>query len=609
MKNQGVDDFSGKTKKRGRDDEGEQQDDLEEQGIASKKQQSIIGLTSWSHAQQSGLNFVNIELEKIKDKLQAPKPGQIVGLPLPPFGNLTSRFVNLKEGGVIPCIQRKAFMDLRKRLDEKEGLIYVNGPQGFGKSFALYHLFCSLRLDDNYRVIYIGNCAKLMKNAYVDLGEAFAAGFAEDDKFLKNILPLLDPLQPQWREFIKVLDIHCKSTNKIFVAIFDQHNGLKGEARSTEPTHFALWPDDLPGARIIVSASANNEDAPLKMADKKADYWFGEGYTDDELKAWQTKHNFFAGENLSEVTKVTQNIPFELDSMVNCIQVDLATTIQTYVSIRTDEITYSHTKFVRSLTEEERYQYNLCLTYICTGRPYPVGTELVYDRQLFYKSKNRLLSVLPMALEIALSKNTFDMESFVKDFFTKTDASNSARGDMVEFYILHRINRVNAFRLCVMQVMVNNKKNQSPTAPRCDIAVENCELVHFEGASVPPPHLKPKRNTILIPNHNNYPDIDFFAWDDEKKELWPVQITVSKTPGQHPNTWEKSALKKAWLNWLNVKQSKPKVWITADDFSDTSHNGQYFFNIQDLTNRKSYMAELQALKHFVRVDELRKTTS
>jgi hypothetical protein len=134
------------SKKRPHEDVGESVDKSYE-ALPPKKAQSLVGPPSWSHAQRSGIKFFDDELPKIKAELEACKEGEVVNLPLPPVGGLTSRFTNHKVGSTIPCIQRKAFKDLRDHLDKKEGLIYVNGPEGFGKSFAL---FCRLSLDDNY---------------------------------------------------------------------------------------------------------------------------------------------------------------------------------------------------------------------------------------------------------------------------------------------------------------------------------------------------------------------------------------------------------------------------------------------------------------------------
>jgi hypothetical protein len=51
-------------------------------------------------------------------------------------------------------------------------------------------------------------------------------------------------------------------------------------------------------------------------------------------------------------------------------------------------------------------------------------------------------------------------------------------------------------------------------------------------------------------------------------------------------------LKTAWLTWLGISDSKPKIWITAAYFSDPTFNGQFIFSIQDLDNKSNNMGEL-----------------
>lgn len=227
-------------------------------------------------------------------------------------------------------------------MDQKRGLTFVNGPRGFGKSFALYHLYCSLRLDDKYRVIYIADCADLMSQPFSVLAEAFTSGFAEDLAFLNETLPLLSERDPDWFDFLREVAIHCSNTSKTFVAIFDQYNGLKRAARQSDPNNFPLWTLSLPSAKIVIAATADNEEEPFKLDDRKAFYWFGEGFTEVELKAWQRLTNFFTMEDLTEVTTATGNIPLELDSMNDTTKDTLEETLQDWEAVRRTEMEVDH---------------------------------------------------------------------------------------------------------------------------------------------------------------------------------------------------------------------------------------------------------------------------
>lgn len=46
----------------------------------------------------------------------------------------------------------------RARTDTEVPAVYINGPQGVGKSYSLFEVVCSLRADARNRVIYIPDC-------------------------------------------------------------------------------------------------------------------------------------------------------------------------------------------------------------------------------------------------------------------------------------------------------------------------------------------------------------------------------------------------------------------------------------------------------------------
>jgi hypothetical protein len=70
-----------------------------------------------------------------------------------------------------------------------------------------------------------------------------------------------------WKAFLKRVAKYCLDRKFTFYAIFDQHNALDLDLRRRAPTNLTIWPSLLTGAKIIISASANNEDTPIKMED------------------------------------------------------------------------------------------------------------------------------------------------------------------------------------------------------------------------------------------------------------------------------------------------------------------------------------------------------
>jgi len=126
----------------------------------------------------------------LKQQLQNPTVGNYINLPIPAHVGLTSRFTNVKENALLPIIQRQIFTDLQTFVQAKEGLTYVHGPQGFGKSFALYHLFCVLSTYPNNRVLYIPDCGMTNEDSTFKLFKAIGAAFSPDSTFLDSIYPL-----------------------------------------------------------------------------------------------------------------------------------------------------------------------------------------------------------------------------------------------------------------------------------------------------------------------------------------------------------------------------------------------------------------------------------
>lgn len=610
-----------------------------------KLAKSLVGPPHLSHIQQAALDFVATGLEKIKDKLQAPKPGQIVDLPLPPYGNLTPRFVNVKSGENIPCIQRQAFLDLKSFVDKKEGLTYVNGPIGFGKSFALYHLYCTLSLYPSYRVLYIPDCSVFGMQPYELLIEAFTSAFAPDLAFLNQSLPHLAAESPHWLRFLRELANHCSTNHLTFVAIIDQHNGLKGPARFQEPTNFPVWTRNLPGAKIIISASANNEDTPIKLDDKKASYWFGDGYSSTELGTWQQRANFFGGQDLSALTELCQNSPFELSSLEDIHKAQptlaLAEVQANWQKTRTKEMRASHDEYFAKLaspgdpdlTTKRRHAYNRAIHHIASQVPVPPGTAVEFDRQLFFRSSDDVISpVIPIAREmIMLDIQTFDAEEWTTSTLQNVAFDNAMLGKAVEYYLIHRITTTRSIKLTAKEIEFTAAGTQSKNSTTKEVALDNLGIVRFPGSHAPPS--LPTANTVFFPINSNYPDIDIFVCQMKpakpatpgtpakrgkaavpakpakpaKTVLWAIQVTVGRDPDSHADSWHAGQTVyddwNAFLTQLKdpvTQLQQPvvmrKLWITATPMKK-NFAGSFFCDIVE--RKKELKAAYPALEHFL----------
>jgi hypothetical protein len=135
---------------------------------STKKHKVLEHPDWWLNTLNAAHRFLTLDLADpaLKTLLETSATGSTALLPLPPVGGLTSRFINNEKDGKIPCIQRDAFTSLKMFIEGKKGLTYVHGPQGVGKSFALYHLYCAQSLNPKNRVMYISDCVLLNNQPY-----------------------------------------------------------------------------------------------------------------------------------------------------------------------------------------------------------------------------------------------------------------------------------------------------------------------------------------------------------------------------------------------------------------------------------------------------------
>ena len=117
--------------------------------------------------------------------------------------------------------------------------LFLQGPQGFGKSYLLYSVACFLRAHPNEnRVVYIryslvffilcllillSDCSQLRKELYVweELIETFLPIFA-NDLSTNELLTLKDKISRKDINFIKYLIQLCVEKNLKFYIIIDQ---------------------------------------------------------------------------------------------------------------------------------------------------------------------------------------------------------------------------------------------------------------------------------------------------------------------------------------------------------------------------------------------------
>jgi hypothetical protein len=123
---------------------------------------------------------------------------------------------------------------------------YVSGPQGIGKSYALYTCACALRLqrDKKVRVTYIQSCrewvASHTNNEYIYILNELCETFQEDDISGKTIVEWSNYVMGgttfnkvrdhRFRELKVALDTYVDQNKIHWISIFDQENGLYKQA-------------------------------------------------------------------------------------------------------------------------------------------------------------------------------------------------------------------------------------------------------------------------------------------------------------------------------------------------------------------------------------------
>lgn len=194
-----------------------------------------------------------INEEELKNQLQNPVSGRIIKLPLTPFIDLSHRLTSVKEDAQLPIIQTCAIDALQTHVQRfPRGFAYVRGPHGFGKSFALYHLFCALSTYPQNRVLYIPDCSALNQNILIG---SLTSAFAADPTFLRStLLPRFrEPIY--WRSIFFYVRIHCNDSKLTFYTILDQHNTASPTCDDALP-YVSERTDTFP---IIVAAAIDND--------------------------------------------------------------------------------------------------------------------------------------------------------------------------------------------------------------------------------------------------------------------------------------------------------------------------------------------------------------
>ena len=520
----------------------------------------------WAAAKARSMTFLpSLREESLRKQLQPPKPedprltrGTFIDLPIAPSVGLPDRLTDVKEDEHFSMIQRRSTFELQEAIQKQEGALYIHGPQGFGKSLALYQIFCSLRADPNNRVLYIPSCSSLDNEPYAILFPAIIDAFAEDEALLPTLLPLFH--LHLWTNILIEINDYCNSKAFTFYAIFDQYNGLPEPKRRTIPNNLTEWRIPAPALKIIISASANNQEEPPSTSAHHHHYL--SKLNPAELAAWCAHYRIPEDPSLSELT---ENVPFELSCVRRVFNAkkgeSFPKVLLEYRAERLQLLHQVHDKYLEQRkpplpdlkydTAEHR-----CMLYMVNELELPIATKLTFDRQLFYASMGetgmRIIPTFPLAKDMVLERiEPLDCDVLAEEVF-KCGLTNDAKGRMAEYYIINCLQK--SRKICLPDLAYVGGHQFGGRDVNTPIRVER-----FHGLTVPEKLPPGDLAVLFVPSSGKYPDIDFFLYEPGLHRLLAFQVTVRTEPWYHPST---SKVLSHWKEFCPADTDIIKVWFT-----------------------------------------------
>eukprot|EP00727_Mastigamoeba_balamuthi_P002886 m51a1_g12595 hypothetical protein (628) ;mRNA; f:842-2999 len=457
--------------------------------------------------------------------------------------------------------------------DGKAKGAYLHGPQGAGKSHALYHAVCALRADPSrYRVVYIPDCRSwaVGKKPFRLVLTAIADAFHADPEILSGMPPLYETSymrkhSDDFQEFIETrLPEYCASRGLQLFAVFDQHNGLTQDQRAQLP--FSL-PESLPerwirSALCVVSASANNEYYLKIAADAK---WpqlvFNRGFTDAEVTSWCAANGLPSPSDesaLDDVLLWTSSVPYDLSlwrEQFEPLSAKLAPHSAATAPAWADAIEKSRAKFCIERLCKPADEALARDTYVAMNLGLPLPEAYLLNQQLMFVEGDRVWPTTPLA-GATLGRYwepqaTKAIEATVRDVFTSMSYGNDTKGRVLEMYMLRQL--------------------ESPSVARAGFALPKCKPTGgkkaalqytigpyatriFSGNSVPVA-MDWTCPTLLIPKNSNYPCFDLLAWNGDC--LLAIQITVA--PATHGDITKQ--MHDMWCRALPAGKKVLFLWV------------------------------------------------
>ena len=535
--------------------------------------------------------------------------------------------------------------ELLQQLGRCEPGAYFQGLQGAGMSHLIFDIFLLLCARADCRVVYQHDCASWadyrddLISATLYFLRSVAMAFADDDDVLSlcrttiNEVAICSSIQEAERivcsVFLPQLGDLCRQDDRKVFFVFDQHNSLTPELRST-------FPYSLPEARllripqlrgvgmVVISASANNE-YQLKVALQQP-----------PLPTFQINRGFLTDGEPSEVATFLEHHGVVLQSPevtqlqyeTNCFPLELAYFVQTRNLLRTAKVDHTfesvlntylngrdlplvkgrHSYFalaVRDFDQKIASQPRTDLTrehlingIVCMQLQLPISSfsnQVFLNRQLCFMSDRPfggasvdaargldfIHPITPLARTAAVNfylaspAYVQTLQSASRHVFAMPTLESSVRGFILQRYIIQRLREASSFELAGQKI--GDDHSLSPVATFCSIRLP-LSVTEWYGLDVPPTTLSRPEDLLLVPLSVNYPGVNFLIWIAGAETLFLFHVTVTSV-AKHTFWESQQPLEAAWVAKLGVKKME-RVWISPDVNAGTPratrrHSGQW----------------------------------
>ena len=551
---------------------------------------------------------------------------------------------------------------LREELRKREFAIQVYGPQGVGKSHLLHEAVLLLLIaHSDCRVVYEHDCASwaglanMPNKATLYWLRSVAMAFADDPQvlalckqFIGSISLMTDIVAAEdavCNSFLPQLGDLCKRLKLKVFFVFDQHNSLTPEMRTTFPYSLPesqlLRVSQLRGVgMVVISASANNEYF-LKLATMEPPLpsrLVTSGFDDQELRVFMQHERMFQQplldeDQLQELSISTNRYPLELSllreayntlqasgavpvTMQRCINVYEKGNVRLGVIGRVETFAARIAAFDKRFCGEPDERQRLINGVVCMKLELPMSSfpyAVLLNLGICYKSdapqsatltKQSQLSgppeyihpVTPAALRAAVAFYSPDAaytereSSAVSFIFQSSQSSRPVRGHVLEDYIMQQLSKAASFQLIGRKY---DTEHQPGTTAELLAAVRGVQTVRWHG-KVPTGDLNRSKDLLLWPFAYNYPGVDGLLWLAKSKTLVLLQITLSSVSGHASNFWAKNTeLQSRWNDKLGPSLVH-QLWVTPDTDAGagSEHAEQYVCTLAELMQRNSALFPL-----------------